>query len=113
MDANFLPHSKVENDLGLSSSQISSWMKHDRYPRADIALKLAKYFHVSLQWLMTGDDVNAIPVEALRLLRSKQLLETMYRIERCSPSQMNAITALLDAFQIPKPPSNIYDKPVV
>ena len=100
MDAQRLTHSNVEEAIGVSPSQLSAWINNDRQPRLDVAHKLAKYFHVSLEWLVTGEDEKAVPVEYLRLLRNKTLLDVMARIEKANMMQTNAIIAMLDAFEL-------------
>jgi transcriptional regulator with XRE-family HTH domain len=100
MQAQHLSHYAVETALGLASSQLSSWITNDRYPRADIALKLADYFHVSLQWLLTGDDPYALSPDIVRMVKNKELMATMERVELCNMRQHNAIKAILDAFDL-------------
>ena len=100
MEAQKLTHANVEEAIGASPSQMSAWINNDRLPRVDYAHRLAKYFHVSLEWLVTGEDEKAVPVEYLRLLRNKTLLDVMKRIEKANMMQTNAIIAILDAFEL-------------
>lgn len=98
MDTQRLSHANVENAIGVSQSQLSSWINNDRYPRADLAMKLAELFCVSLEWLLTGEDEKAVSPEFLRLLRNKPLMAVVEKLERANMRQMNAIVAVLDAF---------------
>ena len=50
---------RVCKETGLTTSTISNW-KAGRYtPKQDKLQKLADYFHVSLEYLMTGEDKEA------------------------------------------------------
>ena len=41
--------------LGTSESALVNYKK-DRVPEADVLLRIAKYFNVSIEWLLTGDE---------------------------------------------------------
>lgn len=45
---------KLENDLGLSNGSVSKWKKS--MPKAETILMLANYFHVSQDYLLTGEE---------------------------------------------------------
>jgi len=98
MDTQRLTHANVEAAVGVSNSQLSSWIINDRLPRADQALKIAQYLSTSLEWLITGEEPKAIRPEALRVLKNKELMELATRIEKANIRQYNAITTILDAF---------------
>lgn len=100
MDTRRLSYLNVETGIGVSHSQLSAWINNDRYPRADIALKLARFLKVSLEWLLTGEDESAVPVEVYRMMRNKTLMETMKRVEKANMRQSNALQAILDAFEL-------------
>lgn len=47
---------KVAQDLGFSRSTLSQWKAGTHQPKADKLQKLADYFGVSLDYLMTGES---------------------------------------------------------
>lgn len=51
--------------LNIRRPTLSEWKKNGAFPAADIALKIAKYLNVSVEWLITGEETNsnAIPLE--------------------------------------------------
>ena len=100
MDELRITHADVESAIQVSSSQLSAWINNDRYPRADIAMRLAKYLHVSIDWLLTGEDEKAVRPEVLVLLRNKSLMDIMARIAKLNIRQVNAVVTLLDAFDV-------------
>jgi len=44
------------NEIAVSSGTMSSWITHDRLPKADLAVRIAKALGVSVEYLVTGDD---------------------------------------------------------
>jgi transcriptional regulator with XRE-family HTH domain len=42
--------------VGLTGSSITLWKKEGTIPRADVALKLAEFLGVSVEYLVTGAD---------------------------------------------------------
>lgn len=100
MEAQRLTHANVEDAIGVSNSQLSSWILNDRLPRADHALGIAKYLSTSLEWLITGNEPRAIQPEALRVLKNKQLMDFATRIEKANMKQFHAIDTILEAFEL-------------
>ncbi len=55
----------LANASGISSSYLTMAEKEERVPSGDILLKIARYFEVSLDWLMTGEgEMYMTPQEA-------------------------------------------------
>ena len=44
------------SEIAVSSGTMSSWITHDRLPKADLAVKIAKALGVSVEYLVTGDE---------------------------------------------------------
>ena len=44
------------NEIAVSSGTMSSWITHDRLPKADLAVRIAKALGVTVEYLVTGDD---------------------------------------------------------
>lgn len=40
--------------IGVDSATMLSWIKHDRLPRADVAVKIAMTLGLSAEYLLTG-----------------------------------------------------------
>jgi transcriptional regulator with XRE-family HTH domain len=100
MDVRKLTQRNVEDAIGAVPSQLSSWIKNDRYPRLLEGLKLADYLGVSLRWLFDGEDKNAMSPETYRLIHNEELLKIMSRIEKLNMAQVNSLKGILDAFEV-------------
>ncbi len=48
------------NEIAVSSGTMSSWITHDRLPKADLAVKIAKSLGVSVEYLVTGDGEDLL-----------------------------------------------------
>lgn len=42
--------------IGINPSTIAVWSIRNSVPSADIAIAIARYFRVSVEWLITGED---------------------------------------------------------
>lgn len=49
---------KFCKDTGISQSTISTWKKKNNLISGELAKKIADYFNVSMEYLMTGEDNN-------------------------------------------------------
>jgi transcriptional regulator with XRE-family HTH domain len=53
--------------IGIRNPSISEWKKEGTIPRADIAIKIAEYLNVSVEYLITGTESdNSEVIESLR-----------------------------------------------
>lgn len=90
----------LTEDLGIASSTISGWSASKQtIPRADVVEKIANYFNVSIDWLVTGKEKDGLTHEEadfiykLRQLQEKDkntvigLLEMLYRQEEAELSK--------------------------
>ena len=69
---------EVCKDLGISQGTVSNWKKRDSTPSGDLLSKMANYFDVSMEYLLTGkelepfwdgpSDAPAFTIEELQLL---------------------------------------------
>lgn len=46
----------IVNDLNIPDSTVRGWWVRDSIPSGDICYKVAKYFNVSVEYLLTGKD---------------------------------------------------------
>jgi transcriptional regulator with XRE-family HTH domain len=56
MEQNNIKANKLCRDLELSESSITDWKKGKAIPSVKALDKIAKYFNVSLDWLITGEE---------------------------------------------------------
>ena len=54
-DASPLPHASLAETIGISEGGLSNY-KTDRIPKAEELYKIAKYFQVSMEFLLTGES---------------------------------------------------------
>lgn len=74
MDLKGKKQSDLVNDLGYSTSAVSSWCVGSRIPRPEIIDELAKYFDVKrsdlLEYKKEDDEVGSIGNDGLKVLRA-------------------------------------------
>lgn len=56
MEQNNIKANKLCRDLELSESSVTDWKKGKAVPSVKALEKIAKYFDVSLDWLITGEE---------------------------------------------------------
>lgn len=56
MDKNGLSISETARQIGMSPSTITDWKAGRTMPKADKLLKIAEFFDVSVEYLLTGKD---------------------------------------------------------
>ena len=54
--------------IGINSQSLRNWELRKSIPSADIAIKMAEYFNVSVKWLITGEDDLAYSQDETELL---------------------------------------------
>jgi transcriptional regulator with XRE-family HTH domain len=74
--------------VGMAINTLSNWGTRGTVPSADIALKIADYLGVSVNWLITGKDGQGLTLEEQNLLVKYRSLDERGRYE---------VNALLDA----------------
>lgn len=72
---------KTQKDLasftGISQPAITDWKKKGTNPSSDKLVKICEFFHVSLSWLLTGEE--AIPIEEPTLTTDEKLFLKYYK----------------------------------
>lgn len=56
MDMNNTTAYKVSADTGIPTSYFSRWKRLNLIPKTENVITLAKYFNVSTDWLLTGEN---------------------------------------------------------
>ena len=79
---------KIAQDLDIADNSFSTWSARGTIPAADIALKIAKYLNVSLEWLITGTEPEELRLE------EREILEKWNSLEE---GQKETVTILLNA----------------
>ena len=81
---------RLEKDLGLGNGTIAS--SKSNYMRSDRLKAVADYFHVSMEYLMTGVE----PVPAAGPSFSPEEIEYIERIRRLDERGLEMLNAVLD-----------------
>lgn len=65
--------------LNIRRPTLSEWKKNGAFPSADIALKIAKYLNVSVEWLITGEEKsdNTITIEKQTIKKILQKVQEL------------------------------------
>jgi transcriptional regulator with XRE-family HTH domain len=75
-ELNKLPQSKVLNDLDLSTGNLYKW-KNGASINSDLLIKLADYFNVSVDYLLTGrESLNSLSEREIELLNLFRKIES-------------------------------------
>ena len=74
-----LKRKAVADAVGISLQPFTSWANRGSLPSSDIAYRIAKYLNVSIEWLLTGEEMELPPREALELARRLLALPPEYR----------------------------------
>lgn len=79
--------SKFAEDLQIRTALISEWKKNGNLPNGETAIKIANYFDISLDYLLTGNLKNELPDEDIALI---------VRYHNLSQEKKQVIKLLLD-----------------
>lgn len=58
MNSKQLTQKQLADDLSIRQNTISDWKNKGNLPQGETAIKIAQYFNVSLDYLLTGEDKN-------------------------------------------------------
>ena len=65
--------------IGVKNQSFTDWKKRGTIPAADIAMRIADYFNVSLEWLLTGKEKDGVSHDDILLLEKLHNIHTMNR----------------------------------
>lgn len=74
-----LKRKAVADAVGISLQPFTSWANRGSLPSSDIAYRIAKYLNVSIEWLLTGEEMELPPRDDLELARRIAALPPEYR----------------------------------
>lgn len=75
--------------VGISRTGISTWRVSGALPRADIAIKIARFLNVSVEYLVFG-DINEL---------DKMNDSIAYEVAKLSPQKQKIVSALVSALK--------------
>ena len=93
---------KVAKETGISTSTMTEWKKGKYVPKADKLQKIADYFDVSLEYLMTGKtNKQKTPAPETRAGKGKNLVRTIgrdgsYSERWLTDEQLEALQAIIN-----------------
>ncbi|MGP1458941.1 MAG: helix-turn-helix domain-containing protein [Treponema sp.] len=76
MERKSLSRMDVYKEVNLSENTFSTWLKRGTVPRADILLKIANCVGVSVQWLLTGKELDGLSQEEHDLIENYRVLDS-------------------------------------
>ena len=85
---------QVSKETGVSTATLSHWKKGLYTPKTDKLQKIADYFDVTVEYIMTGDESEEYYIDeetaaiAQELLRNKEMRILMKASRGLSPQQM-------------------------
>lgn len=75
MDSQSLSQKQLADLTSLRQSTISDWKKNGNLPNGEAAIKIASYFNVTTDYLLTGEEKNnSLSQDEVELLRNYRSL---------------------------------------
>lgn len=99
---------KVSKETGISQSTFSDWKKGKITPKSDTMKKIADYFNVSVDYLMTGDEKESGDVYYLNeetrkaaqdIFENKELRMLFDAARDADPEDLEAVHTMLLALK--------------
>lgn len=90
-----ITQAELTKHLNLSPSFLSASIRKNSSPRADFVLQVANYFKTSVQWLLTGEDDEAIDVKYAVAIKNKRIMEIAYLLTKCQEDFVTVIENLV------------------
>lgn len=86
----------VAKETGLSQSVFSDWKKGKSTPKTEKLLRIAQYFGISLDYLVTGQKTPAEAAKTAQEPRySRQVWELLVEAEKATTDDLRATTEML------------------
>lgn len=70
---------KVSKETGISTATLTSWKKGNYTPKADKLQKIADYFGVSMEYLLTGEEDKGVAKRDILLTDQERELLDIFR----------------------------------
>jgi len=85
--------SKMATTIGLSKSNVTRW-KEGVVPKSDTVQKIADYFNVTTDYLLTGSDTPA-PPPADKPLFTAEDIELLLKIKNLPPTERKEVESFV------------------
>ena len=100
LDEKGLKNADVARATGISNMTLSDWKRGKSVPKSDKMRKIAEYLNVSVDYLMTGNEMEFTAEMAEIDLELSQMKERMklyaLKLSRLSKSDQDTIMSLID-----------------
>lgn len=102
--------SKVAEEIGFNKASVSGWKNKGAVPSGSNLRKIADYFKVSTDYLLTGEepeytayrtaDEDVLIFDAIDALRREDLRRLVLRLSKASDEEIRKVHGFLDLTQI-------------
>ena len=89
---------QIAKKVGADVQRISKYERGVIKPTADMIVKMASVFNVSLDYLLLDNPEQNIADIDIQNIKSKDLLEKLRKLQELSGEDQKAVTLVLDAF---------------
>lgn len=73
MDSHNLTQKQLADCCNMRQANISEWKKNGNFPSGEIAIRIADYFNISIDYLLTGKEENLTQEETELLSNYRKL----------------------------------------
>lgn len=101
---------RMAKDIEISNGTVANWKAAKTMPQGPILRKLADYFNVSTDYLMTGEEPTYTAIrssdeeveifEAINALKDTELRRLVLRLSKASQEEIRKVHGFLDLTQI-------------
>lgn len=102
-EINNVTPSKVSKATGISTATLTSWKKGVYTPKQDKLQLIADYFNVSVDYLMTGKEmeftIEMARTDAALSNMSERIKEYALKLAELDEKKQTAIFALIDSYE--------------
>ncbi len=91
-----ISQAKLADDLHVTQATVSRWETGEMLPTIDILNELARYFSVSVDYILGNDQKSKPSAEAKSY--SKDAIDLLDRIDRLSPANRAKLSELIDLY---------------
>lgn len=94
---------KMAEEIGINTGTITAW-KNGRMPRGETVKKVADYFGVTTDYLLTGNEAKAVATYdpdtelfvCMDMLKDAAVRKILLRLKGASPGELKKVTDMLD-----------------
>ena len=101
LDEKGIKNADVARATGISNMTLSDWKRGKSVPKADKMKKIAKYLNVSVDYLMTGKDmeftVKMADTDSQLIFMDKRIKEYALKLSKLPKDKQKLIINLIDS----------------